>query len=78
MRRHVAPADPGATIPDPERGDALPPEGRTVAWSAHWATMAARSDVTVGEPQDEVAEPEAPKAPPESSAPAKPSKTPAA
>ncbi|MGU3539983.1 hypothetical protein [Methylobacterium sp. A54F] len=46
MRKHVTPADPAATIPDPERGVALPAAGLPVTWSAHWAALAERGDVT--------------------------------
>lgn len=66
MRRYVRPADPGATIPDPERGDALPPDGREVTWSAHWAVMLAREEISADPPRNE-APPEpapAPAAPP--------------
>lgn len=56
MRKHVTPADPAATIPDPERGRALPPEGAEVTWSPYWAGLAARQDVTASD----VAEPAEP------------------
>lgn len=52
MHRHVAPIDPRASIPDPERGQFLPPEGRTVWWTPYWAGMLAREEITVSEPQD--------------------------
>lgn len=47
MRKHVAPADPAATIPDPSRGRPLPPEGLPVTWGPYWAGLAARGDITV-------------------------------
>ena len=60
MRKLVVPALPTASIPDPERGDCLPAEGRVVAWTAHWARLALREDVTVAEPPAEPSrEPEA-------------------
>lgn len=49
MRKRVTPLDPAATIPDPDRGDALPPDGRDVAWTPYWAGMAARREVQVAE-----------------------------
>lgn len=49
MRKHVTPADPAATIPDPARGRDLPPDGDEVEWSAHWALLAGRGDVIVRE-----------------------------
>lgn len=52
MHKHVAPIDPRASIPDPERGQFLPPEGRTVWWTPYWAGMLAREEITVSEPQD--------------------------
>jgi len=55
MRKHVAPAHPGASIPDPDRGGFLPPEGRTVPWTPHWAGMAAREEIAVTDAPDEVA-----------------------
>lgn len=48
MRQHVTPSQPTATIPDPQRGDALPAEGRPVEWSAYWAGRLAREEITVG------------------------------
>lgn len=55
MRVHVRPAHPEASIPDPERGRDLVPEGLEVEWSAHWANLARRGDVIVGEaPEAEV------------------------
>lgn len=53
MRKLVVPALPTASIPDPERGDFLPAEGRVVDWTPHWARLALREDVTVGEPPAE-------------------------
>lgn len=53
MRKLVVPALPTASIPDPERGDCLPAEGRVVAWTPHWARLAVREDVTVAEPPAE-------------------------
>lgn len=61
MRKHVKPADPKATIPDPERRGDLPAAGRVVTWSAHWARLAAREDIVVSDPP---APTEAPKDPP--------------
>lgn len=54
MRRHVAPALPTASIPDPERGDFLPPEGRVVSWTAHWAGMSLREEIIVSAVPEEV------------------------
>ena len=57
MRKHVKPAHPDATIPDPVRKTDLPPEGRVVDWSVHWARLHARGDITAkdvpGEEEDE-------------------------
>lgn len=53
MRKHVAPADPSATVPDPERGRALPPEGLPVDWSPYWAGLALRGDIVVTDPPSE-------------------------
>lgn len=50
MQKHVTPADARASIPDPVRGDMLPAEGRSVAWTPYWAGMAARDEVRVSEP----------------------------
>ena len=75
MRKLVVPALPTASIPDPERGDCLPPEGRVVAWTAHWARLTLREDVTVAEPPAEpLHEPEADRldAPEPDAAPAEP------
>ncbi|MGX9981976.1 DUF2635 domain-containing protein [Methylobacterium fujisawaense] len=47
MRKHVKPAHPNATIPDPERRGDLSPEGRVVPWGVHWARLAARGDIVV-------------------------------
>ena len=47
MRKHVKPAHPQAAIPDPTRGGDLPPEGRVVEWSVHWARLAQRDDIIV-------------------------------
>lgn len=58
MRKHVTPATPGASVPDPDRGDVLPSQGRPVEWSAHWARLAARGEIAVTDPAPE-AEPEA-------------------
>lgn len=60
MRKLVIPALPTASIPDPDRGDVLPPGGRVVDWTPHWARLAAREDVTVAEPPTEP-EPDAPR-----------------
>lgn len=74
MRKLVKPAHPDASIPDPERGTDLPPEGRAVTWSAHWARMAARDDVEVSEIP---AVAEAPKDPPKDPPPGEPEGEPA-
>jgi hypothetical protein len=62
MRKHVAPSTPTASIPDPERGGFLPPEGRVVSWTPHWAGMALREEILV---TDAVEEAEAAPAAPE-------------
>lgn len=49
MRKHVTPALAGAAIPDPAHGRDLLPEGGEVEWSAYWAGLAERGDVTVRE-----------------------------
>lgn len=49
MRKHVAPADPAATIPDPSRSRPLPPEGLPVTWGPYWAGLAARAEIVVSE-----------------------------
>ena len=53
MRKHVKPAHPDATIPDPARKTDLPPEGRVVEWSVHWARLHARGDITAKDVPDE-------------------------
>lgn len=53
MRKHVTPADPNASIPDPARGRDLPPEGAAVTWDAYWAGRAARGEVEAVEIADE-------------------------
>ncbi|SFM76419.1 DUF2635 domain-containing protein [Methylobacterium pseudosasicola] len=53
MRKHVKPADAGASIPDPVRQTDLPPEGRVVDWSVHWARLEARGDIKVKDVPDE-------------------------
>lgn len=53
MRKLVIPALPTASIPDPDRGDVLPPGGRVVDWTPHWALMALRGEVTVADPSAE-------------------------
>ncbi|MCJ2108031.1 DUF2635 domain-containing protein [Methylobacterium sp. E-041] len=53
MRKHVAPAHEGASIPDPARGRDLPREGIAVAWTAYWAGLQLRGDVVVTEIVDE-------------------------
>lgn len=58
MRKHVTPAHERATIHDPSRGRKLPAGGAEVEWSAYWARLEGRGDVTVAE----IAE--APAAPP--------------
>lgn len=35
----------GRTVPDPERGDLLPPEGREIAPSQYWFRRIADGDV---------------------------------
>lgn len=52
MRKHVTPADPTATIPDPERGCDLPADGLCVMWSAYWAAREARGEVLVSDPAE--------------------------
>jgi hypothetical protein len=49
MRKHVTPADPAASIPDPAHGRDLPPEGAEVDWDAYWAGLQLRGDITVTE-----------------------------
>lgn len=49
MRKLVTPADPKASIPDPDRGGFLPAEGRAVTWTPYWAGMALREEITVAE-----------------------------
>ena len=54
MYKRVTPVEPTASIPDPHRGDCLPPEGRVVAWNAYWAGLAAREEISVAdEPEAE-------------------------
>lgn len=53
MRKHVKPADKAASIPDPVRKTDLPPEGRVVDWSVHWARLEARGDIKVKDVPDE-------------------------
>lgn len=36
---------PGRVVPDPDRGDALPPEGREVAPTQYWQRRIADGDV---------------------------------
>lgn len=55
MRKHVKPAHPDATIPDPSRGGDLPAAGLPCEWSVHWARLEMRGDVIVTD-----IEPEAP------------------
>jgi len=38
---------PGKTIPDPQRGDALPPDGREVEASQYWQRRLRDGDVTI-------------------------------
>lgn len=61
MRKHVTPADPAASIPDPSRGCDLPAGGLPVDWTAYWAGLEARGDITVSDvvPEPEPVEPEA-------------------
>ncbi|WP_375455718.1 hypothetical protein [uncultured Methylobacterium sp.] len=56
-RVHVTPADATATIPDPTRGRDLPADGAAVAWSAYWASLERRGDVTVSELAPEPSDP---------------------
>ena len=58
---HVTPADPAATILDPQRGRPLPPEGAPVAWSPYWEGLRRTRDITVS---DLLAEAEEPAVPP--------------
>lgn len=53
MRQHVKPAHPDARIPDVEREDFLPPEGRDVEWSVSWLRLKMRGDILVSPPTDE-------------------------
>jgi len=41
---------PGRLVPDPERRDTLPPEGRTVASSQYWQRRIADGDVVIAAP----------------------------
>lgn len=59
MRKHVKPADPNASIPDPVRRRDLPPEGHPVEWSVHWARLAARGDIVVSDVEEDAAAPAA-------------------
>ena len=54
MRKHVTPVDPAATIFDPERGRALPPAGLTVSWTAYWAGLALRKEITAEDLPDKL------------------------
>lgn len=42
---------PGITVPDPARGDALPPEGRTVEPTQYWQRRIADGDAVEATPQ---------------------------
>jgi len=65
MRKLVKPADKNASIPDPARKTDLPPEGRIVEWSVHWARLEARGDVKVKDvPDEDAADAKAEKAKP--------------
>ncbi|KQP11159.1 hypothetical protein ASF28_08940 [Methylobacterium sp. Leaf99] len=77
MRKHVTPADPTATIPDPERGCDLPADGLPVTWSAYWAAREARGEVVVTDPADAAPE-EADEVPAPEPAPAPPARSKAA
>lgn len=46
----VKPAQ-GLSVPDPERGDVLPPEGRTVEPNQYWQRRVADGDVVEASPQ---------------------------
>lgn len=48
---------PGTRVPDPDRGDVLPPEGRTVEPTQYWQRRINDGDCVEASPQ-----PEAPKA----------------
>ena len=41
----------GTTVPDPDRGDTLPPEGRTVEFNQYWQRRIADGDVVEATPQ---------------------------
>lgn len=41
---------PGITVPDPARGDALPPEGREVESTQYWQRRLNDGDVTESAP----------------------------
>lgn len=49
MPIHVTPA-PGLAVPDPARGDLLPPEGRPVEPSQYWTRREADGDITLTPP----------------------------
>jgi len=55
-RKFVKPARKGASIPDPDRGRDLPWEGMEVEWSAYWAGLLERGDITIKDVEDEPAE----------------------
>lgn len=44
---------PDRTVPDPARGDSLPPEGRTVEPTQYWLRRIADGDVVEAAPQPE-------------------------
>lgn len=48
-RKFVAPK-PGLKIPDIERRDHLPSNGREVNWSAYWSRLEKEGSITVGQP----------------------------
>ena len=46
---HVKPTE-GRQVPDPARGDTLPPEGRTVEPNQYWQRRVADGDVVEAQP----------------------------
>lgn len=55
---YVKPTE-GRTVPDPARGDALPPEGRPVEPSQYWHRRIADGDVVEAVPQEQAPAPAA-------------------
>ncbi|HLO63159.1 MAG TPA: DUF2635 domain-containing protein [Azonexus sp.] len=68
---YVKPTE-GRTVPDPARGDTLPPQGRTVEASQYWQRRLADGDVVEAEPEPEPEEETPADAAVQTSAPAKP------